>query len=328
MHYGPVMIDLSSTMLTADEEVLLTHPRIGGVILFARNYENSLQLKNLIATIRNIAKRPLLIAVDHEGGRVWQFETGFTKLPPAHEYGVLYHKDLPKALQLVRDAGIIMAGELLECGVDLSFAPVMDLDKGISEVIGDRAFHRNPLVVTELAQAFIEGMNTIGMRATGKHFPGHGGCALDSHIAQPVDSRSLEELLADDLIPFMRLAPFLGAIMPAHIVYPKIDNVPAGFSRRWLQEILREQLAFNGAIISDCLSMQGAAIGGDFVIRARLALEAGCDMVILCHQRSEALTWVLDNLDRDGTKEASRRLALLAGNVEREGKSTLNSLFS
>jgi len=328
MHYGPVMIDLSGTALTAEEKTLLTHPRIGGIILFAKNYQDSTQLKSLIAEIRAVAKRPLLIAVDHEGGRIWQFEEGFTKLPAAQEYGVLYHQDLLKALQLVRDAGIIMAGELLECDVDLSFAPVIDLDKGISEVIGDRAFHRNPIVVTELAQAFIEGMNTIGMKATGKHFPGHGSCALDSHIAQPIDPRSLEELLADDLIPFARLAPFLGAIMPAHIVYPKIDNVPVGFSQRWLQDILRKQLNFEGAIISDCLSMQGAAIGGDFVVRARLALDAGCDMVILCHQKPEMLIWILDKLERDGSKEASRRLALLAGNFQREDKSAVNFISS
>ncbi len=312
-HYGPVMVDLSGIELTTRERILLTHPRLGGVILFAKNYQNLEQLKKLITEIRGAAQKPLLIAVDHEGGRIWQFKEGFTKLPAAKEYGLLYYQDLLKALQLARNAGTVMAAELLDCGIDLSFAPVLDLNKEISEVIGDRAFDRDPIVVTEVAKAFIEGMNIAGMCATGKHFPGHGSSSLDSHIAQPLDPRSIEELLADDLIPFCRLAPFLGAIMPAHITYPAIDNVPAGFSHRWLQDILRKELKFEGAIISDCLSMQGAAIGGDFVIRAQLALDAGCDMVILCQQSVDLITWVLDNLNRDGTKGSNQRLALLAG---------------
>lgn len=313
MYYGPLMIDLEGTELTPQERELVVHPRVGGIIFFSRNYQNIPQFKNLVAEIRAIAKKPLLLAVDHEGGRVWRFNEGFTKLPAARHYGNVYDANKQAALKLAYNAGWVMAAELLECGVDLSLAPVLDVDKGISIVIGDRAFHSEPMIVAELAKAFMEGMNAVGMNATGKHFPGHGGCAPDSHIEKPIDTRSLEELLKEDLIPFLQLNSTVSALMPAHIVYPKIDSVPVGFSKKWLRDILREQLNFKGAIISDCLSMKGAAIGGDFVVRARMALDAGCDMVILCQQDRELLTWVLDHLEREATEESSERLSLLAG---------------
>lgn len=320
MQYGPVMIDLEGKTLLPSEHALLAHPRVGGVILFTRNYQNLDQLKALIADIRSVASKPLLLAVDHEGGRVWRFNEGFTKLPPAKRYGDLYQQDQAEALKLAHNAGWVMASELLDCGIDFSLAPVLDLEKNVSEVIGDRAFSRDPSVVSECAKAFIQGMNAVGMQATGKHFPGHGGCALDSHIAQPVDKRTLDELLADDLIPFVNLSGLLTAVMPAHITYPAVDTVPAGFSRRWLQDILRQQLQFKGAIISDCLSMKGAAIGGDFVVRAQMAIDAGCDMVILCQQARDLVSWFLDNLGRDSTAESSERLANMAGQFQNEAR--------
>lgn len=320
MHYGPIMIDLEGFQLAASEEALLQHRNVGGVLLFTRNFIAVEQLKQLVKDIRAAANRPILITVDHEGGRVWRFNEGFTKLPPMKYYGALYQQKGSKAqaLKLVQNAGWVMATELLECGIDLSLAPVLDLDTGISQVIGDRAFDGDPIIVSELAGAFIEGMNQAGMRATGKHFPGHGGCAPDSHIAQPVDDRTLEELLAQDMIPFKSLQARLDAVMPAHITYPAVDSVPAGFSSRWLQAILRGQLGFQGAIISDCLSMKGAAIGGDFVVRARMALDAGCDMVILAQQERSAVAWILDNLEREGNTASQQRLALLAGKFNTE----------
>ncbi len=316
MQYGSVMIDLEGKTLLSAEHALLAHPRVGGVILFSRNYQDMTQLKALVADVRAAAAKPLLLAVDHEGGRVWRFNEGFTKLRPAKHYGDLYQQEPAEGLKAAYNAGSVMAAELLACGIDFSLAPVLDIEKGISEIIGDRAFSADPKVVSELAKAFIEGMNVVGMCATGKHFPGHGGCIPDSHIAQPVDDRSLEALLADDLIPFSELSGILSAVMPAHITYPAVDTVPAGFSRRWLQDILRGQLGFQGVIISDCLSMKGAAIGGDFVVRAQMALDAGCDMVILCQQTRDLVSWFLDNLARDGSVGSSERLAKMAGRFQ------------
>ncbi|HXH54121.1 MAG TPA: beta-N-acetylhexosaminidase [Gammaproteobacteria bacterium] len=330
MPYGSVMIDLEGKTLSPAEHTLLAHPRVGGVILFSRNYQDIAQLNALITDVRTAAQQPLLVAVDHEGGRVWRFNEGFTKLLPAKHHGDVYQQDPAEGLKSAYNAGCTMATELLDCGIDLSLAPVLDVEKGISEIIGDRAFGCDPQAVSKLAKAFIEGMNASGMCATGKHFPGHGGCALDSHIAQPVDNRTLEALLADDLIPFANLNNILGAIMPAHITYPAVDTVPTGFSRRWLQDILREQLGFKGAIISDCLSMKGAgastAMAADFVVRAQLAIDAGCDMVILCQQTRDLISWFLDNLGRESSVESRQRLSNMAGqfqNEVRKGKRTV-----
>lgn len=318
MYYGPVMIDLEGTSLSKEEEKLCQHPAVGGIILFKRNYSNPEAVKEFITEIRAIAKKPLLIAVDHEGGIVWRFTEGFMKLPPAISFGDLYDKDKTDGLKHARTAGMIMASELLKVGVDISLAPVLDLDKGISQVVLNRAFHADPLCVTELAGAFIKGMNLAGMQATGKHFPGHGSCKSDSHLEQVTDNRSLAEMMKDDIIPFKNLASVLHGIMPAHVLYPQIDNVPAGFSKKWLQDILRHELGFKGAIISDCLSMKGAAVGGDYVIRARMALDAGCDMVILCNQSREQLTWVLDKLDRRTNDLTQERLHGLAGDFTKQ----------
>lgn len=318
MHYGPVMIDLEGTEISSKEKELLQNPNVGGVLLFSRNYAGLTALKALVAELRALAKNPLLIAVDHEGGRVWRFKEGFTKLPPAADYGKLYARDPKSALNLAYNAGWVMAAELLDCGIDLSLAPVLDLDSGISEVIGDRAFHSDPNILAELAAAFIQGMNKVGMAATGKHFPGHGGCAPDSHFAEAIDTRPLETLLANDMVPFAKLNTVLAAVMPAHVIYSAVDSVPAGYSKRWLQEILRKQLQFNGAIISDCLSMQAASMAGDFVLRARMALDAGCDMVILAQQDRNQLLWVLDKLERTTSIPSNERLQALAGKFQNE----------
>lgn len=314
MYYGPVMIDLEGVKLTPKERVLLQHQAVGGVILFKRNYHNVASLKALVAEIREVAINPMLITVDHEGGRVWRFIEGFTKLPPMQHYGELYQQNKKDALKQAEAAGNTMAKELLRVGIDLSLAPVLDLNHGTSEVIGDRSFGSDPNMVIELATAFIKGMNEAGMAATGKHFPGHGGCRADSHLEQAIDSRPLSSLMAEDILPFQKLGPMLKAIMPSHVIYPDVDSVPAGYSKKWLQEILREQLGFKGALISDCLSMKGAAMGGDFVLRSRMALDAGCDMVILSQQPRELVSWVLDKLGRETSANAHQRLSALSGN--------------
>ena len=316
MHYGPLMIDLEGIELTSAERGLLQHAAVGGIILFSRNYKDLDTLKSLVADVRRTCQRPLLIAVDHEGGRVWRFHKDFTKLPAARRYRDLYKTNKAEGLELARNAGWVMAAELLDCGIDLSLAPVLDIDKGVSAVIGDRAFSTDPHMVSHLAGAFIEGMNSVGMAATGKHFPGHGGCAPDSHFAEAIDPRTLDQIWEDDLIPFRDLSDKLSAVMPGHVLYPEVDSVPAGYSKIWLQNILRDRLHFTGAVISDCLSMKAAAIGGDFVVRTRMALDAGCDMVILCQQERTLMQWVLDNLDRKTSTFSNQRLSRLAGNFQ------------
>lgn len=283
------MLDVEGTATTTEERERLRHPAAGGVILFRRNYESPTQIAELVATIRSI--RPeLLVAVDHEGGRVQRFRDGFTRLPPAARYGSLNDPDLAEK------AGWLMAAELRAVAVDFSFAPVLDVESGISQVIGDRAFGTEPDTVTRLAAAFVRGMRRAGMAAVGKHFPGHGGVAEDSHLALPVDMRPLSELEQRDLLPFRALlAAGLKGIMPAHVIYERIDPRPAGFSAYWIQEMLRGQYGYTGAIFSDDLSMAGAAYAGGPVDRARLALEAGCDMVLVCNAPGAAAE-VLDAL--------------------------------
>ena len=314
MHYGPWMIDLEGQELTPKEGALLKHPGVGGIILYARNYSTYSTLKSLITQIRSEAKRPLLIAVDHEGGKVWQFFEGFNPTQTAAHFGQLYAMDSSYAVMEAEKAGFLMASELIAVGIDISFAPVLDLNKGISALIGERSFHQDPNIVVELAGAFIKGMNAAGMKATGKHFPGHGNVTSDTHLESAIDARKYELFFVEDMIPFIKLSQKLGAVMPAHIVFPEVDTVPVGYSKRWLQNILRRDLKFTGAIISDCLSMKGAAIEGNFVLRARLALEAGCDMVMLCNQDRDLIQWVLDKLDRLPSKESQARLQAMAGN--------------
>jgi beta-N-acetylhexosaminidase len=275
------MLDVAGLSLAADEKEKLNHPNTGAVILFSRNYQNPEQVTELINSIRAARNGNLLIAVDQEGGRVQRFQQGFTRLPPAASY--------IQAPELAESAGWLMAAELLAVGVDFSFAPVLDIDCGVSEIIGNRSFSTDAELATRLSSLFRKGMNTAGMAATGKHFPGHGGVALDSHLTLPIDHRDLDSIRAKDLLPFKQLiAEGLEAIMPAHVVYSKIDPNPAGFSPFWIQQILRQELNFNGTVFSDDLSMEGAASVGDFPERARLAQQAGCDMILVCNNPKAA----------------------------------------
>lgn len=288
MRPGPLMLDIEGTVLTVAERALLASPVVGGLILFSRNIVDSTQVAALVADIRSV--RPdILLAVDQEGGRVQRLRNGFTRLPPMRVFGTLWDRDQDAAASVAGECGWLMATEVLAMGIDISFAPVLDLDFGHSAVIGDRAFHRDPAAVTALAGAFVHGMNTAGMQATGKHFPGHGFVAADSHTEIPRDVRSMGALEADDLIPFRRLVSRLGGIMPAHVIYSGVDADPAGFSRYWLQDVLRGALAFDGVIFSDDLSMEGATVAGSYADRARVALDAGCDMVLVCNHRDGAL---------------------------------------
>lgn len=313
MALGPVMLDLAGPALTPPEREQLGHPLVGGVILFSRNYKSPQQLERLVAEIHGLRHPPLLVAVDHEGGRVQRFREGFTRLPPARRLGELYDRHPKQALALSESCGYVMAAELRAVGVDFSFAPVLDLDRGLSQVIGDRAFHRDPEIVAKLARAYMRGMARAGMAAVGKHFPGHGGCAADSHTELPVDNRELADIQLEDLVPFERLIQAgLAAVMPAHVLYPRVDEVPAGFSRVWLQHILRVSLGFQGVIFSDDLSMAGAEVAGDIVARARAALSAGCDMVLVCNDAAAAAR-LLDGLGSYSDPVSMLRLVRLHG---------------
>ncbi len=307
------MLDLRGAAMQADEREFLQHPLVGGVILFARNYQDPQQLSALTHEIHNLRQTPLLVAVDHEGGRVQRFRGDFSALPACHRYGEKYAADPKAAFALCEKAGWLLAAELLSVGVDLSFAPVLDLDKGLSQVIGDRALHSDPEVVAELARHLMNGMKRAGMMAVGKHFPGHGSVIEDSHHAVPVDERPYVDIAMSDCIPFERLINAgLPALMPAHVIYPEVDELPSGFSRRWLQEVLREQLGFQGAIFSDDISMAAAERLGDYQARAEAALEAGCDMVLICNNQPAAIE-VLDTLQREINPASQVRLMRMHG---------------
>jgi beta-N-acetylhexosaminidase len=313
MLLGPIMLDCAGTALTAEDRDLLRHPAVGGVILFARNYTDPAQLAALTAEITALRDPPLLIAVDQEGGRVQRFRDGFTRLPAVGQFGAMYAADPTIAGQICEAAGWLMATELRALGVDFSFAPVLDLNRGISQVIGDRGFSAHPAAVTALALAWQRGVQRAGMIAVGKHFPGHGGVAADSHTELPTDSRSLAAIEQDDLEPFRQLiANGLAAIMPAHVIYSQIDAQPAGFSIIWLQRILRERLGFQGVIFSDDLNMAAAAAGGDHVERAQAALLAGCDMLLICNNRPAAIR-IVDALAVTSAPLTSQRLSALRG---------------
>ena len=282
---GPVMADVAGTTLSDAERRRLLHPSVGGVILFTRNYDSPEQLAALCRDIHALRSPHLLIGVDHEGGRVQRFRAGFTAIPPMRAIGDIWDHHPQRARRLARDAGYTLAAELRAVGIDFSFAPVLDLDYGSSGVIGNRALHRDPRAVADLAHALVLGMQEAGMSAVGKHFPGHGHVAADSHLAVPVDERGLADLEFADLLPFRQMIDLgLAGIMPAHVIYPRVDAQPAGFSHKWLTEILRGEYGFEGVIFSDDLTMEGASVAGGIVERAHAALAAGCDMVLVCNR--------------------------------------------
>ena len=310
---GPVMLDVVGTTLSDDDVRRLQHPLTGGVILFTRNYQNRAQLTELCAAIHR-ARPGILIAVDHEGGRVQRFRSdGFTRLPAMRALGQLWDRDVLQSCKVATALGYVLAAELRACGVDLSFTPVLDLDYGPSEVIGDRAFHRDPRVVTLLAKSVNHGLLQAGMANCGKHFPGHGFVAADSHIAIPVDERDPKEILKEDAAPYGWLGTSLSAVMPAHVIYPFFDNQPAGFSRKWLS-LLRNELGFEGVIFSDDLSMEGASVAGNVVQGAHAALRAGCDMVLVCNSPDKA-DQLLAGLDPSVALDAERSAARVASLV-------------
>ena len=313
MTLGPVMLDVVGKELTAEDIKRLQNPLVGGVILFSRNFESPTQLKALTASIHAVRQPQLLISVDHEGGRVQRFKAGFTKIPPMREFGKIWDGNPQKAKALAEEAGWILAAELRAHGVDFSFTPVLDMDYGESQVIGNRAFHIKAQAIHELAYALMQGLRRGGMAAVGKHFPGHGYVVADSHVAIPVDEREFDEIAQNDMQPFRQMIDDgIQAIMPAHVIYPKVDEKPAGFSSRWLQKVLRERLGFDGVIFSDDLSMEGAGVAGDVTARAMAALNAGCDMVLLCNQPDKA-DELLANLKWEMTGASRARLARMHG---------------
>lgn len=315
---GPVMLGIEGTELGAADRERLLHPLTGGVILFTRNFSSPDQLKALTAEIHALRTPALLIAVDHEGGRVQRFRDGFSAIPPMRTLGAAWDRDVAGAAREAARLGLTLARELRAHGVDFSFAPVLDLDHGTSAVIGDRAFHRNPNAVAHLACAFVDGLRAGGMGGVGKHFPGHGHVAADSHVDIPVDERPLAAIVADDLVPFGALARCgLEAVMPAHVIYPAVDGKPAGYSRRWLVEILRGRLGFDGLVFSDDLGMAGAGLSGegdavDLVARADASVAAGCDMVLACNDFA-AIDDLLARLRAPRNDALARRAAGMAG---------------
>jgi beta-N-acetylhexosaminidase len=307
------MVDLAGLELQPEERELLMHPRVGGVILFSRNYASPEQVEQLVRQLHGLREPQLLVAVDHEGGRVQRFREGFVQLPAAGRLSPVYDANPRRARRFAKVYGWVMASELRAVGVDFSFAPVLDLDRKLNEVIGDRAFHRKPHAVADLAQAFMLGMRRAGMAAVGKHFPGHGGVSADSHLAVPVDERRFADLYMEDIVPFERLIRGgLAAIMPAHVVYSNVAPEPACFSPFWLQQVLRSRLGFQGAVFSDDLSMEGASIMGNLMQRARSALQAGCDMVLICHDMKGAAK-VVSRLETDNDPRSQLRLARMHG---------------
>ena len=300
---GPVIVDVNGYELTPEDKEILAHPLTGGLILFSRNYGDHAQLTALIKSIRKAANAPIVISVDHEGGRVQRFREQFTRIPAMGKIAELYAHDRETAKQFTQQCGWMLAAELLAFDIDLSFAPVLDLERG-SQVIGDRSFHADPSWVTDLSTQLCIGMHKAGMKTTGKHFPGHGSVLADSHIALPIDERSLADITATDLLPFKSLIANaqLDAIMPAHVIYQQVDSKAAGFSQYWLQTVLRQQLDFKGAIFSDDLSMHGASVAGNYLARAEQAMWAGCNLLLACNDR-KGVEALLDGLDNNLTTD-------------------------
>ncbi|MFW2439872.1 MAG: beta-N-acetylhexosaminidase [Arenicellales bacterium] len=313
---GPIMADISGLTLTQEEKERLCHPTVGSVILFSRNYESTEQLQALTAEIHDLRTPPLLISVDHEGGRVQRFRQGFTQLPAMHCYGEMFDNDPAEALQQCATAGWLMAAELLELGVDFSFAPIADLETGVSDVIGDRAFHSQPGIAAELALSFMLGMRKAGMAATAKHFPGHGSVQGDSHHMIPVDERSFQQLSDNDLVPFrVMIASAVEGIMTAHVIYPQMDDQPPTFSNYWLKQVLRKELGYTGLIFSDDLSMAGAKMAGGPYARAKAAMDAGCDVILVCND-TPALNEVIDGLSANPLVLPGARLDAFAPKIQ------------
>ncbi len=313
MSLGPVMLDIDGLALSPADRNLLREPAVGGVILFSRNFESAEQVTDLVTEIRALRSPPLLVAVDHEGGRVQRFREGFTLMPPMRHIGREYDRDRDSGLRIARQAGWLIASELRAAGIDLCFAPCVDLDWGISEIIGNRSFHRKPDAVSELAEAFARGLRSAGMASVAKHFPGHGAVVADSHLSLPVDRRDYGVIL-DDMRPYERMmnTGVVAAVMMAHIVYREIDTMPAGFSEYWIQRELRSRLGFGGAIFCDDLSMKATGSYGRMAERARLSLDAGCDMILVCNDR-DAAHQAVDALNGYSNPLSLVRLARLHG---------------
>mgnify|MGYP000306522776 CR=1 FL=1 len=313
---GQLMLDVEGKQLTQEDTDLIKQPAVGGVILFGRNVESPDQVRELTDSIRAI-KPNILIAVDQEGGRVARLRSGFSPLPAMGKLGEMFDSDPINALELAYSTGYLMASEVLAVGIDFSFAPVLDLH-GVSRVIGDRAFHVHPVGITALSAELMRGMKSAGMATTGKHFPGHGSVAPDSHVDDATDERSYEEIRQYDMQPFLRNKLLLDALMPAHVVFNKIDDKPAGFSRIWLQDIIRQKMGFNGVLFSDDLSMKAAHVAGDAGDRIAAALTAGCDMGLVCNDRVAAVS-ALERLQQQPqllNKTSQNRLATMKGNIK------------
>ncbi|MCY4421388.1 MAG: beta-N-acetylhexosaminidase [Gammaproteobacteria bacterium] len=313
MSLGPLMVDLRADSLSAQEKRLLLEPSVGGVILFSRNFTSVESLTNLVSEIHALRHPRLLVAVDQEGGCVQRFRRGFTQLPAIQGLGKIHDTDSKRACALAEITGWLMAAELRSVGIDFSFAPVLDLNCGVSWVIGERAFHKDPEIVAALATYYIRGMRRAGMQAVGKHFPGHGGVAADSHVDRPVDTRSYQDLLLQDILPFRRLInQSIAGIMSAHVIYEKIDEEVATYSKKWLHTVLREQLDFKGAVFSDDLSMKAADCSDEYPVRTRKALQAGCDMVLICNDSEQAVQ-VAEQLRSQDSPASQIRLARMHG---------------
>ena len=313
MSLGPVMLDIEGYAIADEERKRLEHPQVGGVILFSRNYRSPQQLRSLVDELHSIHSPRLIVAVDQEGGRVQRFRDQFQPLPTMAQLGALYDKDQGLSLQNAENFAWIMASELLHYGIDLSFSPVLDIGHPVSSVIGDRAFHQDPEVVTRLANAWIRGMRKAGMAAVGKHFPGHGSVEGDSHHVMPFDRRSFEEIEMHDLIPFRRvIATYLTGIMMAHVIYEAVDEYAAGYSKHWIANVLRSQLKFEGIVFSDDLSMSGAESAGGYAERAQMSLQAGCDMLVVCNN-PEGVDEILESLNGYNNPTSQLRMIRMHG---------------